>query len=150
VANRYCLIFAYNIGIVAAVRDWAEESRIDGLVLSIPEAGDQATTLVIRMENLTYLYLSEIDYTVVLSHSMITNLYISCSSEAVNLFAEWLLHLKDLRIKELWVDEPFDASLQMKNLIHLYIGRISEDSEGMAGDYLIKLVFASAKVRFIL
>jgi hypothetical protein len=144
------LILAHIIGIVAAVTDWVTDSRFDGLALSFPPAGEQTTPVEISISSLQYLYLSDIVYTLDIAYSLITNLYMTCDSKAVNFFAKWLVHLKDLRIKKLWADEPFNESLQMKQLIRLYIGHISEDSEGMAGEYLIMLVDACPNVSILM
>jgi hypothetical protein len=144
--KRCSFILVYSIGIFAAVRDWVKDSRFDGLVLSIPEAEDQSNPLFISISSLHYLYLSESGYAIDVLHSNLTKLYLTCSSRHVNFIAKWLVHLKDFRIRKLRVTEPFDESLKMKQLVHLYIGRISEDSEVMAGEYLVKLVTACPKV----
>jgi hypothetical protein len=53
------------------------------------------------------------------------------------------VHLKDLRIKTLLIDEPVDEYIQMKQLLHMYIGLIPV---GEAGKYMVKLVAACPKV----
>jgi hypothetical protein len=51
---------------------------------------------------------------------------------------KWLVHLKDLRLKNLVIDE----SVQIKQLMHMYIGLISV---GVDVDYVVKLVAACPK-----
>jgi hypothetical protein len=70
--------------------------------------------------------------------------YVSCSSRDVNSIAKWALTLKDLRIKMLRISEPFDETIEMKELRHLYVGNISS----VAGYYMVKLVAACPKVRY--
>jgi hypothetical protein len=119
------------------ISEWVRESHIHGLVLSIPHAGDRASPLVISMSNLRYLYLTESNYSIKVSNSTLNKLFISCSSRAVNLFAKWLVHLKDLRIKTLVIDEPVDESLHIKHLMHMNIGRIFGILDR---EFLVKLI----------
>jgi hypothetical protein len=65
----------------------------------------------------------------------------SCGTMGLNILATWLVHLKDLRLKTLVIDE----SVQIKQLMHMYISLISV---GVDGDYVVKLVAACPKVRF--
>jgi hypothetical protein len=62
----------------------------------------------------------------------------SCGTLGLNILAKWLVHLKDLRLKTLVIDE----SVQIKQLMHMYIGLISV---GVAGEYMVKLVAACPK-----
>jgi hypothetical protein len=57
----------------------------------------------------------------------------SCGTLGLNILATWLVHLKDLRLKNLVIDE----SVQIKQLVHMYIGLISV---GVDGDYVVKRV----------
>jgi hypothetical protein len=129
------------------ISEWVRESHIHGLVLSIPEiplAGDRTSPLVISMSNLQYLYLTESSYSIDIPHvAILTKLYMTCGSLGLNILAKWLVHLQDLRIKTLVIDEPFDESIQMKQLLHMYIGLIPV---GLAGEYMVKLVAACPKV----
>jgi hypothetical protein len=86
----------------------------------MPSASGRASPLVISQSNLQYLYISESSYSInFFSHLALTKLCISYSSRAVNLFAKWLVHSKDLRIKTLVIGDPFDESLQVNELLHL-------------------------------
>jgi hypothetical protein len=65
----------------------------------------------------------------------------SCGTLGLNILATWLVQLKDLRLKTLVIDE----SVQIKQLMHMFIGLISV---GVDGDYVVKLVAVCPKVRF--
>jgi hypothetical protein len=131
--------------VVEGIRDWLNDCHIVGLVLAIPATAGRMP-LVTSQSSLQYIYLSESDRSmrINISYTLITNLYLSCGSMDVNIFAKWFVNLKDFRINTLWIAEPFDESLKMDNLEYLYVGRISS----VVGDYVLKLVFACPKVRF--
>jgi hypothetical protein len=133
--------------LIMEIRDWTKDSSIDSLILSIPSAEDRSLALVTSLSNLKSIYLNRSAYTIQLDEpfSDLTRVYMSCNSSSVNKFARWLVNLKDLRLKLLWIDDPLDESLQMKALKRLYIGRVSS----VVGDYLVKLVSACPKVSLL-
>jgi hypothetical protein len=73
----------------------------------------------------------------------LTKLYMTCDSLILNILAKWLVHLKDIRIQTLVINEPFDESLLMKQLLYMYIGLILVE---VAGEYMVLLVAACPKV----
>jgi hypothetical protein len=107
------------------ISEWVRESHIHGLVYLSLSRETELVRIVISMSNLQYLYLTESNYSIDIPHvAILTKLYMTCDSLVLNILAKWLVHLKDLRIQTLVIDEPFDESIQMKQLLHMYIGRL--------------------------
>jgi hypothetical protein len=129
--------------VVEGIRDWLEDRHIDGLVLAIPAAEDRSFSLITSQSSLKFIYLTKGNHSmwITLFYTSLTKLYVSCCSLDVNIFAKRFVNLKDFRIVTLWITEPFDESLKMKKLEHLYVGRISS----VVGDYVLKLVSACYK-----
>jgi hypothetical protein len=113
-------------------------------VLAIPYAEERYFPLVTSQSNLKFFYCFQGSYCIqmISAYTSLTNLYVSCISIDVNLFAKWIVNLKDLRIMTLRITDPFDESRYMKELKHLYVGNISSE----VGDYVVKLVAAFPKV----
>jgi hypothetical protein len=133
--------------VIEVIRDWTKDSCIEKLVMAIPPAEDQHFPLITHQSGLKCIYLNRSAYTILIdvSFTLLTNVYMSCSSISVNKFAKWLVNLNDLRLKVLWIDVPFNEALQMKKLKYLYIGRTSS----VVGDYFVKLIAACPNVSLL-